>query len=70
MLFSVPAFDYGLEADSPAFNVPELLEGLLGDIDGILGASMRSMSKTFAWRELGKAVGGKGTYIVGLCQAN
>ena len=63
-------WDCSLEADSLAFNVLEIPEGLLGDTDGILGASIRSMSKTFAWSKLGKAVGRKGTYIVVLRRAS
>jgi hypothetical protein len=62
--------DVDLQPDSLAFDVLEFREGLLGEIDGILGASKRSMSKTFAWSKLGKAVGGKRTYIVGLCRGN
>lgn len=44
--------DFDLEADSLAFNVLELPEGLLGDIDGILDTSRGSISKMFARRKL------------------
>jgi hypothetical protein len=63
-------FDFDLEADSLAFNVLELPEGLLGDIDGVLDASRWSISKKVCWSKLGKAVDGKRTYIVGLRQGN
>src|SRR6267154_3590582 len=69
-LLSLREFDFDIEADSLAFNVLELPEGLPGDIDGTLDASRRSISKTFARSKLGKAVGGKRTYIVGLRRGN
>jgi hypothetical protein len=71
-LFRFREVGFDLESDSLAFNVLELPEGLLGDIDGILDASRRSIngSKTFARSKLGKAVDGKRTYIVGLRRGN
>jgi hypothetical protein len=62
--------DSDLEADSLAFHVLELPEGPLGDINGTLDASRRSISKTFARSKLGRAVHGKRTCIVGLCRGN
>jgi hypothetical protein len=53
-LFRFREVDFDLEADSLVFNVLELPEGLLGEIDGILDASRRSISKTFAQSKLGK----------------
>jgi hypothetical protein len=46
-LFRFREVDFDLEADALAFDVLELPEGLLGDIDGTLYASRRSISKTF-----------------------
>jgi hypothetical protein len=53
-LFRFREADFDLEADSLAFNVLELPEGLLGEIDGILDAPRRSISKTFAWSKRSK----------------
>ena len=52
-LLTFQEVDFDLEADSLAFNVLELLEGLLGDIDGILDASRKTVSKMFAQSKLG-----------------
>jgi hypothetical protein len=52
--FCFREIDFDLEADSVAFNGLELLEGLLGDIDGALDASRRSISKTFARSKRGR----------------
>ena len=69
-LLRVHDLDSDLEADSLAFNVLELPEGLLGDIDGTLDTSRRSISKMFARGKLGKGVDGKRTHIVGLRRGN
>lgn len=69
-LFYIREVDFDLEADSLAFNVLELPEGLLGDIDCILDASRGPISKIFARSKVGKAVDGKRAYIVGLPWSN
>lgn len=43
--------DFDFEADSLAFDVLELPEGLLGDIDGILETLRRSISKMVCFEQ-------------------